>query len=570
MARLHYFSLVRLSGKVFWAFTGLAVLVLIAGLATNFLLSRAAANNSEQLHRARQYGQAQVLQSYLEQQANIIDLSNYQSSLDPKRYFQLSQEHIGNLLNEMRPNFLPGDVLTPLFEEMLKHYQEVDRLFLRTLDSSLYMADNQLAYEQGVKEEKQLENTISLLLERSQQALSQASNDGNTFIWASRWVYLGVAAFMFQVAVFMAWLVTRIFARPLDQFAVWLRRIAAGDLTEQLPVKGAEEVAELAKNFNQTVANLKATISQIQAQTGTIANTSQQLGQSSDNQANSLSEQAIAITEVSVTVEELSGTSQRIADSAAQVAKSAESALESAHNGYDTLLGVAETMSEIRLKVNMIADRILALNAIAQRIRDVTTLIDTISNETHLLALNAAIESAGAGEEGARFAVVAGHVRKLSQRSRVAAVEIQQLVSQIQKATAASVMATEEGIKVSVVGEKMVSESLSANEEIIGQVNQTSELAQSISLATEQQRLASNQLAETLRGLSQIITAISANSQQYRISASDLGNVVKQLNSVANGFILQGETNSHHPNGLAEIGPALISLPNKESSVSYR
>jgi methyl-accepting chemotaxis protein len=308
-----------------------------------------------------------------------------------------------------------------------------------------------------------------------------------------------------------------------------------------LSVKGAEEVTEMAIIFNRTITNLKMAISRIQTQASAIASTSQQLSQSSDNQASSLSEQAVAITQVSVTVQELSQTSQRIADSSAQVATSANAALESAQNGYDTLLGVSETMSEIRQKVNMIADRILALNTIAQRIRDVTSLINTISNETHLLALNAAIESAGAGEEGARFAVVAGQVRKLSQRSRVAAVEIQQLVSQIQRATAASVMATEEGIKASTLGEKMVMDSLEANEQIIGQVTQTNEQAQSISLATDQQRVVSTQLAETLREVSRIINTISVNSQQYRLSAANLGNVVNQLNSVANGFVLHQE-----------------------------
>ncbi len=541
MARLHYFSLGRLSGRVFWAFIGLALVVLVAGIATNFLLNEAALNNSEQLRRTRQYDEALVFQSYMEQQGSLIELGNFYSSFDVHSYYQVARNRTSNLLTQMQQNYKPTDSLILLFNEVVTQYETLDQLYNRALNPSLLMAENQIALEQSNKTRQLLNGSLEQLLERSRQELNQAVDKSTSFIIASRWVYMIVSGFSFLLAIVLAWLVTRIFSRPLGECVVWLRRIAAGDLTEQLSVRGAEEVKELAVIFNRTISNLKTTISRIQTQASAIASTSQQLGQSSDSQASSLSEQAVAISQVSVTVQELSQTSQRIADSSAQVAISATAALESAQTGFDTMLGVSETMSEIRQKVNMIADRILALNTIAQRIHDVTSLINTISNETHLLALNAAIESAGAGEEGARFAIVAGQVRKLSQRSRVAAVEIQQLVSQIQRATAASVMATEEGLKASTLGEKMVMDSLEANEEIIGQVTQTNEQAQSISLATEQQRVASTQLAETLREVSRIINTISVNSQQYRLSAADLGNVVSQLNSVANGFVLRPE-----------------------------
>jgi methyl-accepting chemotaxis protein len=209
-------------------------------------------------------------------------------------------------------------------------------------------------------------------------------------------------------------------------------------------------------------------------------------------------------------------------------------------------------MREIRTRVNQIADRILALNSTAQRIRDITKLIDNIANETHLLALNAAIESAGAGEEGQRFGVVASSVRKLAQRSRVATIEIQQLVNQIQVAAGASVMATEEGMKTVALGEEMLEQSLGAQQDIIEQTMKTNELANAISLATDQQRLASSQVADTIRELSRIINDISVGSQQYRISVVDLSSVVVQINTLANAFVLEKE---HSYPALASITP---------------
>jgi methyl-accepting chemotaxis protein len=321
-----------------------------------------------------------------------------------------------------------------------------------------------------------------------------------------------------------------------------LKLTAEGDLTPKFLVKGSQEIAELGENLNKALARLRIVITRIQLQANTVSITSHHLEEASTRQASSLSEQAVAVSQVSTTVNELSGTSQQIAESAGMVAQSANESLSSAEIGYNTMHALSQKMADITQRVNLIADRIIALNSVSQRIREATSLISTLSDDTHLLALNAAIESAGAGEEGERFSVVASQVRKLSQRSRQAAVEIQQLISQIQQATTASVMATEDGIKVVALGRQMVEEALEANKEIIEAAKHTSQLSYAISLATDQQRVANTQVAGTMQQMSHMIANISEGSKSYLSSSNALIEIARQLNTLIGTIKLRDDT----------------------------
>lgn len=563
MLRLKYFSISRLSGRIFWTFMLLALLALVTGIVSNILLSESNSRNSNINLQLKEYNQALLVSNSIQALDNTISkqLSNANSD-----YSSLIKDYLyeapSNLLDlEKSVSIDPAaamqtayTTLAQKFADTYYIYRDIEDSFSKspTTANSLYTSSETVRY--------QLANVISDFIQEHKQMLNDNQNQNSTFIDLTRGITLGMAIISFLLALILAFIVTQSFARHINRLTVKLGQVANGDLTEQLKVQGNDEVAELSVILNRTIASLKLTIARIQTQSNAISATSGQISVSSTNQANSLSEQAVAIAQASVTIEQLSGTSHQIADSSSLVANSATSALDSAQRGYDTTQAADEMMVNIRKRVNQIADSILALNNLAQRIREITKLIDNIANETHLLALNAAIESAGAGEEGQRFGVVASNVRRLAQRSRLATVEIQQLVSEIQKAAATSVMATEEGVKTVAQGEEMLHQSLEAQEVIINQVMQTNDLANAISLATDQQRLANQQVADTMRELSRIINDISVASQQYRIGVVDLTGVVDQLNEVANAFVLEKPSMANVPKALPQSSKKILQL----------
>ncbi|MDQ2807809.1 MAG: methyl-accepting chemotaxis protein, partial [Chloroflexota bacterium] len=238
----------------------------------------------------------------------------------------------------------------------------------------------------------------------------------------------------------------------------------------------------------------------------------------------------------------------QIADAAASVAAAAEQALLSAGHGQEAVRDSIIGMAMIRSRVNDITSRILALSAQSQRISEIIDLIDTMAGQTHILALNAAVESAGAGGEvGERFGVVASEVKKLAQRSAAATREVRAVIAQVQAATNAAVMATEDGLKETEKGVGLAHQSGDANEDIIGMVERTAQLANAISLATQQQRTASEQVVATMREIASSTRQTTASSRQAASAAGDLSDIAGDLRAVSTGFVVAGDDSPEPP-----------------------
>jgi methyl-accepting chemotaxis protein len=325
-----------------------------------------------------------------------------------------------------------------------------------------------------------------------------------------------------------------------------LQRMAEGDLTlpgrlahmdPDAPASANDEVGALERAYIQTLDRLRVPLQRIQEDAARISASSTEISSAATHQAAGSSQQATAITEVTVTVEQLNQTAVQIADAAASVASAAEQALVSASRGQEAVRDSIIGMAMIRSRVNDITARILALSAQSQRISDIIDVIDDMAARTHILALNAAVESAGAGGEvGERFGVVASEVKKLAQRSAGATREVRAVIAQVQAATNAAVMATEDGLKETEKGVQMAHQSGDANEDIIQMVERTAQLANAISLATQQQRTASEQVVGTMREIAQVTRQAATSSEQASRAASELSDIAQELRTVSTGF----------------------------------
>ncbi|HYA91466.1 MAG TPA: PAS domain S-box protein [Thermodesulfobacteriota bacterium] len=246
---------------------------------------------------------------------------------------------------------------------------------------------------------------------------------------------------------------------------------------------------------------LKRMVSHINNAGLQISTASSQIRAASEEQATGAAEQSSGVSEVTTTIEELNTTATRIAKNAETVARLAG----------DTLAG----MQEINTKVNDTARKILALGEKSQSIGNITKLIDDIADQTNLLALNAAIEAARAGEVGRGFAVVAQEVRKLAERSSESTEEIRQIINEIQGETNATIMSIEGSTNWVKKGLEMIEE--------------TAKSAKEISIATQQQKFASEQVVQAMREIDFVTKQFVSSTRQAAASAAQLNTLSEEL-----------------------------------------
>ncbi len=169
---------------------------------------------------------------------------------------------------------------------------------------------------------------------------------------------------------------------------------------------------------------------------------------SSKNQAEYSSSQTGSISEISNGALDAAKISEEVLDAVTILQKMMKSTLDTCEKGHVSLEDGTVSMQKVNDQVDLIAKHMVDLGKKTQEIDKVLEIINELAEQTNLLSLNATIESAGAGEAGKRFAVVAEEIRKLAERAMGSTREIKKLVNDIQKTTNTTVMVTEEGTKV--------------------------------------------------------------------------------------------------------------------------
>ncbi|WP_413166617.1 methyl-accepting chemotaxis protein [Capilliphycus salinus ALCB114379] len=226
-------------------------------------------------------------------------------------------------------------------------------------------------------------------------------------------------------------------------------------------------------------------------------------------------QQAASVNQTTTSIDELGVSARQSAEQAAAAAESATQVLTLAGGNSRRNSQQWQEKTNLKVKMSQIQEQIIRLSENLNQIYNITNLVSDLANQTNILALNASVEAVRAGEQGKGFGVVASEIRKLADQSRTSAQKIGVLISDIQNATNATILVTEEGTK--------------AVAEIGIAINEVTVNVQQISLNIKQQAIAIEQIVEAMNSLNLGVQETTNGFSQTLVSTQLLNQTATHL-----------------------------------------
>jgi methyl-accepting chemotaxis protein len=326
-------------------------------------------------------------------------------------------------------------------------------------------------------------------------------------------------------------------AQEIDQaIDALITLVREGDLSQWNTSTEDPQLGPLLEGFGKVIETLRTFVREMNEAALRLSSSANQVLAASTQHETSSTEQAAAIHETTATMEELKHASAQIAENAGSVARVAEETLGAARAGRGAIGEFIEAMQQIRSDGVAVADSIAKLSKRVERIGTVVEVIDEIADRSDLLALNAALEGSRAGEAGKGFSIVAAEMRRLAENVMESTKEIKNLITEIREATAAAASAADASKEATESGEKLGAVAAQAVEGILAGVQETSDAARVINLATQQQRTATEQVVASMAEIEDVTRQTTQASKQATGAAAELSQLAGRLAELIKRF----------------------------------
>lgn len=344
----------------------------------------------------------------------------------------------------------------------------------------------------------QIDDVMSELATIKEGNAKAASDETASIYQSGRTLMMLAIGLGVLLGIALGYFISRSVTGPLNQARDAANRLAQGDLTVRIESTAKDETGQLLQAMQTMITKLSQVVADVNGGAQALASASEEVSATAQALSQAASEQAAGVEETSASLEQMTASIAQNTENAKVTEGMASKAAQDAADGGESVNATVAAMKQIAKKIG---------------------IIDDIAAQTNLLALNAAIEAARAGEHGKGFAVVAAEVRKLAERSQIAAQEIGEV------ATSSVELAEKAG--------KLL-------EQMVPSIRKTADLVQEIASASSEQSSGVGQINAAVGQLNQTTQQNASSSEELAATSEEMSSQAEQLQQTMAFFRLDG------------------------------
>jgi methyl-accepting chemotaxis protein len=365
---------------------------------------------------------------------------------------------------------------------------------------------------------------------------AEINQDASDRLAAAKRLSVALACITLALAVICWMFISGRVLRPLREAGEHFKRIANGDLTQEVVSPGRNEIGDLFVELQRMQASQRNTLILISGSATQLASAAEELNAVTEESNRGLQQQDMQLEQAATAVNQMTSAVEEVARNAVSTSQAATASNtlseKSRQQVRENIAGTQLMTTEIQGS----AERIQHLAGEVRNIGKVLDVIRAVSEQTNLLALNAAIEAARAGEAGRGFAVVADEVRTLAYRTQESTREIEQMIGSVQT-TAEQAVDSMRDSTLRAQGTLEITQACGAVlEDIFAAIGQINERNLVIASAAEEQAQVAREVDSNLVAIRDLSAQSAAGALQTNAASHELSRLAVELNDLVSRF----------------------------------
>lgn len=362
----------------------------------------------------------------------------------------------------------------------------------------------------------------------------------------------GAAIIIFIVLGIISFLIASKMTRPIVEITNVIKRFSSLNFAESPTTirisKRKDETGQMARAIGDLREKLVTIVSQIKSQSELLYNASTELDTNASHTTSTVGNVETAVNEIATGATNQASETQKATDDIVNMGNMIEHTnsqvenltstanlmRESSEEAAATLKELDNINQQAIASIDVIYEQTNITNISALKIKEATTLISSIAEETNLLSLNASIEAARAGEAGRGFAVVASQIQKLADQSNESANQIDQIIHALIEDSEKAVKTMDEVKTIMNLQSENVHKTGQVFEQVRDGISSSISGVGEIATRTTQLDKARGDVVDVVQNLTAIAQQNAASTEETSASVMEVSNVMQEIMENAN------------------------------------